>query len=294
METYIKMYRKILEWEWWPDINTHRLFSYMLVKANWTDGKFRGVPVPRGSFVSSISGLSDATFLTVDEVRTALKHLKSTNDITSRSYSKFTVFTVKNYDLYQGVPEQIPDQAPSKSQTDTEQAPSRSHSIPILFPTIEEYKELKEGEEGKKGSNKEKNREKKKVDNSELLERLLPDYPVSEVLSDKIREWIAYKKAKKDTYVEQGMRSLLKKIAEKAQKYGDFTVIDLIDTCMANNWKGIIWDKLETANSRQNGAGASRNAQFDQLMEQIRKDEENADRRGQKDCSGAYGDVSRL
>lgn len=282
MENFIKMYRKILEWEWWPDINTHRLFSYMLVKANWKDGSFKGVVVPRGSFVSSISKLSDDTNLTVDEVRTALKHLKSTNEITSKSYSKFTVFTVKNFGLYQGSPEQLPEQSPSKSQADTEQSPSKPHSIPNLFPTIEEKKE------GKKGRKK----EGKKEDNGGMLDRLLPDYPVSEVLSAKIREWIAYKNAKKETYVEQGMKSLLKKISVQAQEHGDFAVIDLIDLCMANNWKGIIWDKLETVNSRQNGA--SRNTQFDQLMEQIRKDEENADRGRQKDCSGAYGDISRL
>lgn len=282
MENFIKMYRKILEWEWWPDINTHRLFSYMLVKANWKDGSFKGVVVPRGSFVSSISKLSDDTNLTVDEVRTALKHLKSTNEITSKSYSKFTVFTVKNFGLYQGSPEQLPEQSPCKSQADTEQSPSKSHSIPNLFPTIEEKKE------GKKVRKK----EGKKEDNGGMLDRLLPDYPVSEVLSAKIREWIAYKNAKKETYVEQGMKSLLKKISVQAQEHGDFAVIDLIDLCMANNWKGIIWDKLETVNSRQNGAG--RNTQFDQLMEQIRKDEENADRRRQKDCSGAYGDISRL
>lgn len=284
MGNYIKIDRKILNWEWWSDINTQRLFFYMLLEANWKDGNFKGVAVPRGSFVSSISKLSDKTNLTVDEVRTALKHLKSTNEITSKSHSKFTVFTVKNYCVYQDVPEQLTEQAPSYSQADTEQSPSKPHSIPNLFPTIEEKKE------GKKGRKK----EGKKEDNGGLLDRLLPDYPVSEVLSAKIREWIAYKNAKKETYVEQGMKSLLKKISVQAQEHGDFAVIDLIDLCMANNWKGIIWDKLETVNSRQNGAGASRNTQFDQLMEQIRKDEENADRRRQKDCSGAYGDISRL
>ncbi len=137
MGSYIKIDRKILDWEWWSDINTHRLFMYMLLKANWKDGSFKGVDVPRGSFVSSISKLSESTNLTVDEIRTALKHLKSTNEITSKSHSKFTVFTVNNYNLYQDNPEQMPEQIPSKS-----------HSIPTLFPTIEEKKEIKEGNKG--------------------------------------------------------------------------------------------------------------------------------------------------
>lgn len=119
MRNYIKIDRKILEWEWWEDINTFRLFVYMLLKANWKEGSFKGMKIPRGSLVSSISKLSEATNLTVDEVRTALKHLKCTKEITSKSHSKFTVFTVNNYDLYQDVPEQ-----------ETKQIPSYSHPVP--------------------------------------------------------------------------------------------------------------------------------------------------------------------
>lgn len=123
---YIRLNRKILGWGWYTDINTCRLFIHMLLRANWKDGYFRGTTVPRGSFVSSIGKLSEETQLTPDEVRTAIKHLISTKEITKQSYNKYTVFTVKNYDLYQSVPSKIPDS---------------SQSIPNLFPTIEEKKE---------------------------------------------------------------------------------------------------------------------------------------------------------
>ncbi len=121
------MNRKILDWEWWSDVNTYRLFTYMLLVANWKDGRFKGIDVPRGSFVSSISKLSMETNLTVDEVRTALKHLKSTGEITSKSHSKFTVFTVENYNKYQANPKQ-----------DTKQIPNKSQAVPRQIPTIEE------------------------------------------------------------------------------------------------------------------------------------------------------------
>lgn len=98
---YIKLNRKILEWEWWSDINTSRLFIYMLLKANWKDTRFEGKLIPRGSFVSSIPKLSQETALTVREIRTAISHLKSTGEVTCKTYSKYTVFTVKNYCLYQ-------------------------------------------------------------------------------------------------------------------------------------------------------------------------------------------------
>ncbi len=166
MNSYVKIDRNILDWEWWSDMNTCRLFFYMILKANWKDSSFKGINILRGSFVSSLAKLSEGTNLTVDEVRTALKHLKSTNEITSKSYGKFTIFTINNYNTYQDNTEkltnkvpnksqedtkQIPSksqantkQTPSKSQVGTEQIPSSSQPIPKLFPTIEERKEEKE------------------------------------------------------------------------------------------------------------------------------------------------------
>lgn len=129
---YIKLSRNILNWEWYSDINTCRLFIHMLLRANWTEGKFRGTTVPRGSFISSIGKLAEETQLTTDEVRTAIKHLICTKEITKQSYSKYTVFTVNNYDLYQNVPSKTP---------------SSSQPIPKLFPTIEEYKEINKKED---------------------------------------------------------------------------------------------------------------------------------------------------
>lgn len=126
---FIKIHRKILEWPWYMDINTCRLFIHMLLKANWKDGRFREETVPRGSFVSSIAKLAGETGLTEDEIRTAISHLIHTKEITKKSTNKYTVFTVINYDLYQDA---------------TERIPSRPQAVPVLFPTIEEEQERKE------------------------------------------------------------------------------------------------------------------------------------------------------
>ena len=98
---YVKIHRKILEWGWYKDINTFRLFIHMLLKANWKDGQFKGTTVPRGSFVSSIDKLSEETVLTKREIRTAISHLKSTGEVTVKTTHKYSVFTVQNYNLYQ-------------------------------------------------------------------------------------------------------------------------------------------------------------------------------------------------
>lgn len=118
MGSYIKINRKILDWEWYSDINTCRLFLHMLLKANWRDGRFQGTEVPRGSFVSSISKLAEETGLTERKVRTALEHLKTTGEVTSKSHSKFTVFTIKNYCCYQSTDTQSDKQVTGKRQAD--------------------------------------------------------------------------------------------------------------------------------------------------------------------------------
>ena len=93
---YIKLSRKILDWEWYGNINTCRVFIHMLLKAYWKDKKIEGTVIPRGSFPSSYGRLAEETQLTVDEVRTAVKHLISTKEITKHVTSKYTVFTVNN------------------------------------------------------------------------------------------------------------------------------------------------------------------------------------------------------
>lgn len=114
---YIKLYRSFCDWEWYRNEHTKNLFLHCLLKANWKDGKFEGNVIQRGSFVSSIGTLADETGLTTDEVRTAIKHLINTGEITKQSTNKYTVFTVVNYNLYQTTSQAEPEQYPSYSQT---------------------------------------------------------------------------------------------------------------------------------------------------------------------------------
>ena len=41
------------------------------------------------------------------------------------------------------------------------------------------------------------------------------------------------------------MNSLLVQIEKNVRLYGIDAVVDLITECMANNWKGIIWEKIK-------------------------------------------------
>lgn len=90
----------------------------------------------------------------------------------------------------------------------------------------------------------EKKKKKEKEDTLTLFKRLLPEYTMSDALKAKMNEWITYKTERKEPYKEMGLKSLLRQIENQAMAYGESALIDLIDECMANNWKGIIFDRL--------------------------------------------------
>ena len=98
---FIKLYDKILKWEWYNDINTFRLFIHLLLKANYKDLKFEGKTIHRGQLVTSLTGLSAQTGLTVRQIRVSLDKLKMTGELTSSSYARYRVITIVRYDEYQ-------------------------------------------------------------------------------------------------------------------------------------------------------------------------------------------------
>ena len=88
-------------WGWYKDANTCRLFLHMILKANYKDGEYQGVAIPRGAFVSSYPELAQEIGLSVKNIRTALEHLKKTGEVAVSRHAKFSVFTIKNYCIYQ-------------------------------------------------------------------------------------------------------------------------------------------------------------------------------------------------
>ena len=101
LEGFVIEYRKIMQWEWYTDVNTAHLFRHCILRANYTDTAWRGIEVKRGSFITSLQTLSTETGLSVMQVRTALAKLEKTEEITSKTTSKYRIISVKNYDLYQ-------------------------------------------------------------------------------------------------------------------------------------------------------------------------------------------------
>ena len=77
-EGFVKFQRKIVNWEWYSDINVHRVFTHLIYTANWTEQKWQGTTIERGQRVTSFEHLADETNLSMQQVRTALKKLQKT------------------------------------------------------------------------------------------------------------------------------------------------------------------------------------------------------------------------
>ena len=97
---FVKLSRKLLDWQWYDDVNTKAVFLHLLLTANYFDKDWHGYHVGRGDTVTSLQSLCTELGLTESKVRTALKHLKKSGDITETTHSRFRIITVNNYDYY--------------------------------------------------------------------------------------------------------------------------------------------------------------------------------------------------
>ena len=127
-EAYIKLYKKLLAWEWYDNPNTMRLFIHCLLKANWQEARWHGEILQPGQFVTSLASLSEETGLSIKQVRVALKHLETTGEVASKGQSKYRIITVNNWGCYQAEGKQ----RANKGQTKGKQR-----------ATVEEIKEIK-------------------------------------------------------------------------------------------------------------------------------------------------------
>lgn len=112
---FITIHRKIMDWEWYKDTNTFCLFIYLLLSANYEPKRFKGKLIDRGQLVTSLTSISTDTGLSIQQTRTALEHLISTGEVTNKSFTKYRVITIVNYDRYQS--EQQTNQQTNNKQT---------------------------------------------------------------------------------------------------------------------------------------------------------------------------------
>ncbi len=134
---WVKVFRSLINWEWFTDSQTVHLFIYCLLKANIQEKGWRGLTINRGQFVTSYEKMSQETGISLQSVRTRIEKLEKTGEVTRESTNNFTIVTVCNYDTYQQVadPHQHTDQQSTNNQITNDQQTDNKR-----ITTTKEYK----------------------------------------------------------------------------------------------------------------------------------------------------------
>jgi len=117
MQGWIKIHRKITEWEWYSDHNTTRLFLHLLLLCNHKTTKWRGFEVQEGEVLTGRKKLSEQTGLSEQQIRTSLNKLKSTNSLTIKTTKLFSIIKLNNWNHHQQLNQQTTTQATNEQPT---------------------------------------------------------------------------------------------------------------------------------------------------------------------------------
>ena len=124
-----------MHWEWYKDETTMRLFIHCLLKANISESNHKGRVIKRGSFVSGRILLADELGTTISKIRTSLKRLETSKEISITIDVKGTIISVVNYDNYQTSSDvKTTEKKPSKTVEEREREFGKS-----LAPFVEVY-----------------------------------------------------------------------------------------------------------------------------------------------------------
>lgn len=138
---WIKIHRKIMDWDWYNDDVTKAIYLHLLLTVNYEKKSWRGITIEPGERVISINGLAEETQHSKQQTRTALEKLKATQEITLTPTHKYTIVKVLNYRLYQGL-----DESEQHSNQHTEQHSSNTVATRNATHSATTTKEIKNKE----------------------------------------------------------------------------------------------------------------------------------------------------
>ena len=137
---FIKLFRQILDWEWYDDLPTCRLFIHLLLKANYAERNWHGQTIERGSCITSYATLASETGLNPEQIKRALKNLTKTGEIKRIATNKNTVICVVKYADFQGFGFEYNEQTTSKEQTENKQKTNEQQTNNKQTTTTKEIK----------------------------------------------------------------------------------------------------------------------------------------------------------
>jgi len=139
---WICLHRGLLDWEWYNDINTTRLFIHCLLRANHKENKWRGMNIERGQFWTSLPTLEKETGLSTSQIRTCINKLKSTGELTVKPQATGRMVTVIKYNDYQANDRPIDRPMTGQSQTSDRPVTANNNDNPENHDNPENKKKV--------------------------------------------------------------------------------------------------------------------------------------------------------
>ncbi len=241
---FIKIHRSLLEWEWYQDINTKTVFIHLLLTANYEDKNWKGNKICRGQKVTSYQNLANELNMSIQNVRTAIKHLISTGEITSNQQAKYSLITIKNYDKFQEVTSNLTDsqQSANKQLTSNQQATNNN------------------------GRKKKKEKESKKDKNNNIdFSDMINEFTQNNELKSVVYEFIQHRINIKKPLTELALKKILNQLNK--WNYTDDECIRCLNNSIMNGWQGIFEIKKQTQQSNFTD-------NIQRLMQEAKKEDE--------------------
>ena len=129
---WITLHRKIQKSSWYGNPDYVALFVHMLLRANHKPKNVvmgnQIIALERGQFIAGRKVLAAETGIQESKVTRIISVFKTEQQIEQESYSRFSVFTVLNYDTHQNIEQQSEQQVNSK-RTASEQQVNTNNNV---------------------------------------------------------------------------------------------------------------------------------------------------------------------
>lgn len=101
MGGWVKLHRKITDWEWYQDANVMRLLIHLILTVNYEPKKWQGITIQPGQIVQNNEQLEKRLKLTRKQLRRCLEVLDNSNVVARSRAGRFYLLTLVNWESYQ-------------------------------------------------------------------------------------------------------------------------------------------------------------------------------------------------
>ena len=98
---FIKLSRRLTDWEWADDPSMLAVWVHCLLAANWRDYRYHGQTIPRGCFLTSCRAFGERVGLSESTIRRCFDRLESGGEIDRQVTHRGTLIKVRNYAVFQ-------------------------------------------------------------------------------------------------------------------------------------------------------------------------------------------------